>query len=81
MRKVLASSLTALLLTGVAVAPLATGFTILTADAAYAKSDKAKGGGSDKAAKGKSGEKAAARVSPLPAVAREKTRSRRSSTV
>ena len=57
MRKVLASSLTALLLTGVAVAPLATGFTILTADAAYAKSDKAKGGGSDKAAKGKSGEK------------------------
>lgn len=68
MRNTLKASLTAIMLTSVAAVPLATATTFLTADAAYAKSDKAKGGGSDKAkgksatkVKGKSGERTASR--------------------
>lgn len=55
MRTFLTSTLTAILLTGVAAAPLATVFTVASVDAAYAKSDKSKGNGS--ASKGNSGNK------------------------
>lgn len=66
MRTTLKASLTAIMLTSVAAVPLATATTFLTADAAYAKSEKAKGGskgkGADKAlVKGKSGDRSASR--------------------
>lgn len=53
MKSTLKASLTAILLTGVAAAPLASAFSVIGADAAYAKSDKANGGGGN----GKSGNK------------------------
>lgn len=68
MRTTLKASLTAIMLTSVAAVPLATATTFLTADAAYAKSDKAKGGSKGKGGemallkgKGKSGDKSASR--------------------
>ena len=70
MRKTLRQGITALLLSSVALVPAATVSVIVTADAAYAKSDNSKGGGKGggksetagkKIQKGKSGEKTASR--------------------
>ena len=67
MRVTLKASLTALMLTSVAAVPLATAPTFLGADAAYAKSDKAKGGKGGKSGavqkgkKGKSGDRGGSR--------------------
>ena len=66
MRKTLRQGLTALLLSSVAIVPAATVSVLVSADAAYAKSENSKGGGKSgtagkKIEKGKSGEATASR--------------------